>query len=416
MNRPARRVALYGYLASGNLGNDASLETVLAWFASAHPDVELCAVTIAPDGLTQRYGIPATPLAWAAPAWVPSPGGKVLGRLVDALRSLRLAGRVDAVVVPGMGVLEETIGVRPWGLPLWLFLTALACRARGRSFVLLDVGADRCVSRASRWLQVATARLATHVSVRDQRSADSLVANGAEAPLAVVPDLAFAHPATAGPSPEPGLLVVGVMAYYGVADDPVAGAAVRARYVDVLSAALARLLDDGSRIVLVVGDQVDLDVAHQVERAVRTLRPTTPVDAVTLRPTTTFAELTLQMARAEVVVASRFHNLVCALRLTRPTVSVGYAVKASDLMRAAGLADAVQEIDQLDADALVAQVRTARRDGAVISAALRETTRPWAGQVGELLDRLARESLRLGPLSGAPPTSTPTLATPLTTR
>ncbi len=402
MSRPARRVALYGFLASGNLGNDASLETVLAWFARSHPEVELCGVTITPEQLTARYGIPASPLAWAAPGWLPALPGRALGRLVDAGRSLALAGRVDAVVVPGMGVLEETIGVRPWGLPLWLFLAALACRARGRSFVLLDVGADPCISRASRWLQVATVRLASHVSVRDRRSAEALVANGAPAPAEVAPDLAFAHPAPVEADPEPGRLVVGVMAYYGVQDDPVAGAPVRARYVDVLAHALARLLDDGARVVLVVGDRVDADVAHEVERTVRGLRPGTPADAVAVRPVTTFAALTSEMARAEVVVASRFHNVVAALRLARPTVSVGYAVKSDDLMRAAGLADAVQDIDRLDADVLVAQVRTARRHAASISAAVAETTRPWSDQVGALLDRLARENLRLAPAAGPP--------------
>ena len=41
--------------------------------------------------------------------------------------------------------------------------------------------------------------------------------------------------------------------------------------------------------------------------------------------------------RAEVVIASRFHNLICALRLARPTVSVGYAAKNRHLMEALGL-------------------------------------------------------------------------------
>ena len=125
MKRPIRRVALYGYLGSGNIGNDASLETVLAWLQSAHPDVEVRCITIAPDEVTARYGLPSVPLAWHSPV----SGGnrvtealrKLLGRLLDIPRSYTLAGSVDAVIVPGMGVLEETLGVRPWGLPLGSF-------------------------------------------------------------------------------------------------------------------------------------------------------------------------------------------------------------------------------------------------------------------------------------------------------
>ena len=31
MSRPVRRVAFFGYLGSGNLGNDATFETVMGW-------------------------------------------------------------------------------------------------------------------------------------------------------------------------------------------------------------------------------------------------------------------------------------------------------------------------------------------------------------------------------------------------
>ena len=93
---------------------------------------------------------------------------KLLGRVIDVPRSYALAGSVDAIIVPGMGVLEETLGERPWGLPLGLFLMAAACRLRGRRFVLLDVGAECAANPVTRRLYVATVGLATHVSYRDQ--------------------------------------------------------------------------------------------------------------------------------------------------------------------------------------------------------------------------------------------------------
>ncbi len=55
------------------------------------------------------------------------------------------------------------------------------------------------------------------------------------------------------------------------------------------------------------------------------------------------------MSRAEVVVASRFHNVICALRLARPTISIGYAGKNHHLMRQMGLEDYSQDIEHLDA-------------------------------------------------------------------
>ena len=121
VNAPVRRVALYGYIGSGNIGNDASFETVLAWLRSNHPAVEVRCITIAPDVVGARYGLPAVPLARrvgdGSSNRIIEVSHKLLGRLLDVSSIYALAGSVDAVIVPGMGVLEDTLGTRPWGLP-----------------------------------------------------------------------------------------------------------------------------------------------------------------------------------------------------------------------------------------------------------------------------------------------------------
>jgi len=401
VNRPVRRIGLYGYLGSGNLGNDASLEAVLTWLRSTHPDLELRCITIAPDEVLARYGIRSVPLAWRSSR---DGGGraaraarKLLGRLLDVPRSLTLAGSVDAVVVPGMGVLEDGLSHRPWNLPLWQFLIASACRLRRRPFVLLNVGANRAVNPMTRWLYVATASLATHLSYRDRESAEEMRRAGSRARAEVAPDVAFLHPASTAADPEPGRVVLGVMAYYGHADDPVRGADVRRRYVATMAEAVARLADSGCRVVLVGGDRVDVDVAREVRTTVQATRPDLSADAVVLRECTRFGELTAEMSRAEVVVASRFHNLVCALRLGRPPVSVGYAGKNHHLMHAMGLEPYIQTIDDVDADRLVEQVQTARRDQAALTDRIRRVTADYPDRVRVLLDQVAVRALRLDP-------------------
>ena len=198
MRRPKQRIALYGYLGSGNLGNDASFETVLSWLRSVHLQVDVHCITIAPEQIVARYGVPSVRLAWR----FANDGGskmvgtvlKLLARVIDVPRTFRLVGTTDAVVVPGMGVLEERLGVRPWGLPYWLLLTALACKVRGRRFVLLAVGAERPANPLTHWLYRATVGLAAHVSYRDGASAAAMAAGGAGKPAIIAPDLAFGHP------------------------------------------------------------------------------------------------------------------------------------------------------------------------------------------------------------------------------
>ena len=134
-------------------------------------------ITIAPEAVTARYGVPASALAHTFATGrnrLADAAGKVLGRLVDVPRSLVLAGSYDAVVVPGMGVLEDTLGTRPWGMPYWLCLIALACRLRRRAFVLLDVGANRSDDPLTRSCTSGTVALATHVSYRDVESATAM--------------------------------------------------------------------------------------------------------------------------------------------------------------------------------------------------------------------------------------------------
>ena len=353
MSRPVRRVALFGYLGSGNIGNDATLETVLDWLRSTQPDVELRCITIAPDEISARYGVPSVPLAWRWSRQGSNPvtvkARKLLGRLLDIPRSYGLVGSVDAVIVPGMGVLEATLGVHPWGMPLWLFVAAAACRLRKRRFVLLDVGAEWAENPVTRWLNVATVRLATHVSYRDHESAKAMARAGAREPEAIAPDLVFSHPAPTQATPELGRFVVGVMAFYGRGDDPVRGAEVRRRYVTTMAEALKQVLNIGDQVVLVSGDRVDVEVACQLRTAILQARPDLSDDAVVVREFTTFTELTEEMMRAEIVIPSRFHNLICALRLARPTVSLGYAQKNHHLMEALGLDEYCQEMEHVDA-------------------------------------------------------------------
>ena len=77
---------------------------------------------------------------------------------------------VDALVVPGTGVLETRLMAGPWGVPLWMFLAALSCRLLGRPVLLVSVGAEPAEHPMTRRLFRWTVRLATYVSYRDAES------------------------------------------------------------------------------------------------------------------------------------------------------------------------------------------------------------------------------------------------------
>lgn len=62
-----------------------------------------------------------------------------------------------------------------------------------------------------------------------------------------------------------------------------------------------------------------------------------------------------QLASVDVVVASRYHTVLCALKLAKPTLSVGYGAKFDALMRDMGLSEFAQSAKALDVDYLIDQ-------------------------------------------------------------
>jgi len=76
---------------------------------------------------------------------------------------------------------------------------------------------------------------------------------------------------------------------------------------------------------------------------------------------------------------------------------VGYAGKNHHLMHAMGLEPYIQTIDDVDADRLVEQVQTARRDQAALTDRIRRVTADYPDRVRVLLDQVAVRALRLDP-------------------
>jgi polysaccharide pyruvyl transferase WcaK-like protein len=52
------------------------------------------------------------------------------------------------------------------------------------------------------------------------------------------------------------------------------------------------------------------------------------------------------------VVAIRYHNVLCSLKLSKPTISIGYSPKHDVLLADMGLGDFIQDVSTLDVDEL----------------------------------------------------------------
>ena len=356
----APRVGLFGLLGSGNIGNDVSMESVLRYLRADHPDAIVDAMCVSPERLN-GYDVDVVPLFWYTrfeqrASGVTAIALKILGKGIDAIRTASWVRRHDVVIVPGMGVLETTLPLRPWVTPYEMFLLCTSGRLFGTKVALVSVGANAINQRVTRWLFDLAARLAFYRSYRDTGSRDAMRQRGLDTSRDYVyPDLAFSIPTPPCDAGDPGTVGVGVMAYYGSNDDRDRADEIHASYVQQIKLFTRWLVDSGHRVRLLMGDASDESVVHEILADLRSHRPDLEPGRVAAEPVSSFTELMQAMAPVGTVVATRYHNIICALKLTKPTIAVGYAAKTVAIMTDSGLSEFCQSADSLDVDLLIEQ-------------------------------------------------------------
>ena len=164
MSKPPR-VGLFGLLGSGNIGNDVSMESVLHYLRTAHPEAIVDVMCKGPQTVIDRYGVPAMFMNWYQPYEKTATGLraillKSLGKGIDVFRTSAWVRRHDVVIVPGMGTMEATLPLTSWGLPYSFFLTCTSAKIFGTKVAFVSIGAGLVKRRATGTLLDASAKLA----------------------------------------------------------------------------------------------------------------------------------------------------------------------------------------------------------------------------------------------------------------
>jgi polysaccharide pyruvyl transferase WcaK-like protein len=365
------RVGIFGLLGSGNIGNDASMEAVLRYLQTRRPSAVIDVMCSGPERVTAEYGLDAVQMFWfdrhqerlSSKPWnllrVPS-------RILDVFRVSGWVRRHEVVIVPGAGVLEASLPLRPWNTPYGLFLLTASGRLFRTKVALVCVGAGPIKKRATRTLSNWAARLAMYRSYRDGGSREAMRGRGLEAEDSVFPDLAFSLPTPGQDRQGVGdwsTIGVGIMAYGGSNDDRERAPDVYRGYVDGMKRIVCMLVDDARKVRLFIGDTDGSDdaTAREILTAVRELRPDLDETWVVAEPVTTFREVMESMEPLGAIIATRFHNLVAALKLAKPTIAIGYSDKHRHLMADAGLSEFSHSVESFDLGVLVEQLHDMER-------------------------------------------------------
>jgi polysaccharide pyruvyl transferase WcaK-like protein len=392
------RIGLFGNFGTGNFGNDGSLQAWIEFLRARHPDTQLCCICPNEKRVNELFNLSTLPIEAEMPkgSWF-----RILNRILPHfgkrlhhfVSTFRAVGRFDAIIVPGTGILDD-FADRWQGMPLSLFIWGLAARLRRRPFAFVSIGAGPIEHPWSRWLMKWAARMAHFRSFRNQESRTFVEGLGIDTSGdPVTPDITFSlsvpTPAAdleAGNDSLP-IIGIGVMSYAGWHPIPPDSERIYGHYIAKIAQFAGWLLYQGYGVRIIPGDDNDAGAVDDIVVMLTKQFGSLP-GHLAAEKATSMEDVISQMADTKVVIATRFHNIICALKSNIPVISIGYAKKNDVLLSAMGLQDFCQHIEDLDVGLLKNQFERLLRDSPFYKVKITEKNAEYRAELLKQDERL----------------------------
>jgi polysaccharide pyruvyl transferase WcaK-like protein len=287
-----------------------------------------------------------------------------------------------------------------FGLPYEMFRWAVAARLVGCRLAFLSVGVEPMHRPLTRFFIRTALRLAMFRSYRDGQSRARLSKAGFFSERdAVRPDLAFSllDLPTASPVPrKPGArptVAVGIYDFRRRGTGSPGDAAAYRAYLEKLCTLVDELTRRGHPVRIIIGDNAyDEPVLADLRAALQRRGIDGGSVGIEDAPAASFQELLEQLHRTDLVVASRFHNVVLALLLGRSVVSLSYNEKNDALMADMGLGDFCQRIDDFQIERVLEQLLDLQARADRLHPVVAAKAAQYRRELGEQYDRLLGQS------------------------
>ena len=368
------KVAFFGIFGIHNLGNECTLQSILQGARRHLPGSDIYAISFDPADTLRRHGLFAVPVTQQT--FGPAARQGLLGRLSKPFRVLRriknevkdwaaavkaLRG-TDLVVMTGTGMLTDYM-TTALGFPYHVFRWAAAARLAGCKVRFVGVGVGPIYGKLSRWFIRRALSLADYRSFRDQNSKDRIRKNGfIRDKDPVFPDLVFSldkelmrrRPSFDGTVQQVGLGVMDHRDIHMWSDEE--HKTHYAAYLRKMCDFVQWLVDHKYSVRLLQGDAKH-DAATRAELKELLTQRGVQYDQCGIidEGGDSVEDLIAQIAKVDVVVSPRFHNLLLGLMLNIPAVSISYDPKNDCLLEGVGLGDYRQELSELDVNRLIDQ-------------------------------------------------------------
>jgi polysaccharide pyruvyl transferase WcaK-like protein len=395
------KIAIFGHFDGSNFGNECTLQAFLHHLRCYRPDAEITCITTGPEATVAIHQIEAIPISddlvrfWHPRHHLLRLMRKVLigmpselYRLINGLMRLR---RMDILIIPGTGLLTDAWFLAAWG-PYNSFkwsLLAKICRCR---VLFVSVGAGPIYSVRGRWFVKSALSLADFRSYRDNSTMQYLKSIGFHADNdRIYPDLAFSLPASAihhqntvsRRRPRVGL---GLMDYAGRYSVSTPSNETYPDYLNNLASVTSWLLSQGNDVQLLIGSLADVPTVEEFRALLRKRFPALDEGSIIDEPVHSVKDLLSQIAAMDIVVATRFHNVLFALLCEKPVISISFHHKCASLMSAMGLSAYCLDINDFKADQLIEKISNVKMNAAKLKLLIREKNKEFR----ELLDEQYR--------------------------
>lgn len=394
------KIGLLEHCGTGNLGDDATVTTVLQQIKSRWPTASVVGLSLDPLDSERRHEIPCFAIRQSVfpfeQEWSPASPAARRGSYSDRLKarfkkvgplyratkaiknvlivrpvqfvreivflwqSLILACEFDLIVICGGGQLLDWGG--PWAFPYTLFKWSLIAKCARAKCIFLNNGAGPLDATLSRWFIRRALAMADYVSLRDRASDELLRKIGFQGKIKVVADSAWGLRLPDGiarrrskPTKE---LVIGIapMAYGDSSRHWIDDNLGYRHLIDSLAEFSAELLRRGYRIRLFSSDiWFDSQALADLAATIHQNDPGLTADRITQEPVADIGELLAALSRVDCYVTCRFHGIVFASLLNVPTIALAPHPKVTTLMGDMGLSEYCVDIATCDATGLTAR-------------------------------------------------------------
>lgn len=410
-----KKITLFGLFGQQNIGNDCTLQAIIYHIRGHLSDADLLCICTGPEEISAKFGISAFPLRIMPPKiWSESNSLllKIMRRILFRIPS-ELAHWIEAIktlndcrilIVPGTGILvDHTTG--PLGYPYLLFKWAIIAKLCRCKLLFVSVGAGPIYHPLSRWFIKFALTLSAYRSYRDDFSKQYIESIGFKKyGDPVYPDLAFSLPKSImleskNQDRQKAVIGVGLMDYYGKENKNsihMQGGedTIYQNYMTKLYSFVTWLIENKYIVRMLIGDvKYDSSVKQDLLQLLEKCGSKYEVEQIINEPICDLEELLPQLAKSDIVVSPRFHNIILALMLNIPVISISYNEKFESLMKEFGLPDYCQPIEHLDVDRLIVKLGEIEKKAGKLIPKIQQKTNEYRRDLDEQYSIIFKEYL-----------------------